>query len=66
LVSQAEAHARQQHARSIYLLTTSAEGFFKRRGYLPASRETAPAEIKATREFSDICPASSAFLTKSL
>jgi amino-acid N-acetyltransferase len=66
LVAHAEAHARQQRARSIYLLTTTAEAFFKRRGYVPASRENAPAEIKSTREFSGICPASSAFLTKSL
>ncbi len=66
LVAHAEMHARQQRARSIYVLTTTAEAFFKRRGYLPASRESAPLQIKATREFSDICPASSAFLTKSL
>jgi amino-acid N-acetyltransferase len=66
LVTRAEGYARQHRARSIYLLTTTAEAFFKRRGYVAVLRESAPVEIKATREFSDICPASSAFLTKSL
>lgn len=66
LVGHAENFARQEGARSIYLLTTTAESFFKHRGYVAADRETAPGEIRATREFSDICPASSAFLVKHL
>jgi hypothetical protein len=40
--------------------------FFKRLGYENADRATAPAGIRTTREFADICPASSAFLTKLL
>jgi amino-acid N-acetyltransferase len=66
LVEQAEAHARAHGVRSLYLLTTTAAGFFERRGYVAASRESAPAEIRATREFSDICPASSALMVKQL
>jgi N-acetylglutamate synthase-like GNAT family acetyltransferase len=50
----------------MYLLTTTAAGFFERRGYVAAARESAPAEIRATREFADICPASSAFMVKHL
>jgi len=66
LVERAESHARERGARSIFLLTTTAEDFFRRRGYESADRAAAPAAIRATREFADICPASSAFLTKSL
>jgi hypothetical protein len=40
-------------ARSMYLLTTTAEAFSKRGGYVAAARQTAPAEIRATREFVD-------------
>jgi amino-acid N-acetyltransferase len=66
LVERAEAHARERGVRAIYLLTTTAETFFRRHGYVTANRQDAPAEIKATREFADICPASSAFLFKRL
>jgi amino-acid N-acetyltransferase len=66
LVEHAEAHARAEGAHDIYLLTTTAEAFFRRRGYRTAQRVDAPPEIRRTREFADICPASSAFLTKTL
>jgi len=66
LVRHAEAYAHSRGARSLYLLTTTAETFFERRGYAAADRATAPEAIRATREFSDICPASSAFLVKLL
>src|SRR5262245_15087052 len=38
LVARAEAHARAHGVRALYLLTTTAAGFFERRGYVPASR----------------------------
>ncbi len=66
LVEQAEAHARAHGASSMFLLTTTAESFFRHLGYTSADRTSAPAEIRATREFALICPASSAFLTKRL
>jgi amino-acid N-acetyltransferase len=50
----------------MYLLTTNAETFFARRGYAPAARESAPVEIRNTREFADICPASSTLMIKHL
>jgi amino-acid N-acetyltransferase len=64
LLHHAESHARRAGVQSIYLLTTTAESFFSRRGYVLTQREDAPASIRATREFADICPASSAFMVK--
>jgi amino-acid N-acetyltransferase len=66
LVAHAESHARAQGVRHLFLLTTTAEKFFAKRGYARASRDTAPAAIRATREFSGLCPASSAFMSKQL
>ncbi len=66
LVEHAETYARACGARAMYLLTTTAESFFERRGYAPAARASAPPEIAATREFAAICPASSAFMSKRL
>ena len=66
LVSHVESYARSRGIREIYLLTTTAESFFEVRGYQKAMRDHAPAAIKSTREFSGICPASSAFMNKQL
>jgi len=66
LVAHAERHARDQGVQSLYLLTTTAEKFFLRRGYARIPREGAPAAIKTTSEFSGICPVSSAFMVKKL
>jgi amino-acid N-acetyltransferase len=66
LLSHAEEQARKRGVRSLYLLTTTAEPFFARHGYARASRETAPPAIRATREFSGICPSSSAFMCRQL
>jgi len=66
LVRHAEDHARSHGARCVYLLTTTAAEFFARHAYAVADRAAAPPAIRATREFSDICPASYAFLVKAL
>jgi amino-acid N-acetyltransferase len=66
LVDYAERAARDAGVRALYLLTTTAEGFFSNRGYRRADRESAPRSIRATREFAGICPASSAFMTRTL
>jgi amino-acid N-acetyltransferase len=66
LVEKAESHARTRAARSIFVLTTTAESFFKSRGYVPADRATAPEAIRRSREFGDLCPSSAAFLVKHL
>lgn len=66
LVERAEAYARDRGSVAVYILTTTAESFFRARGYVTASREQAPVGIKETSEFSSLCPASSAFLSKRL
>ena len=66
LVSHAESYARARGARSVYLLTTTAEAFFNNRGYTPTVRASAPPAIRATREFADLCPGTSAFMVKRL
>lgn len=66
LLRHAEEQARAHGVRRLYLLTTTAEAFFTRRGYQATPREDAPAAIRTTREFAGICPASSAFLSKAL
>jgi amino-acid N-acetyltransferase len=66
LVECAEAHAAKHSVGTLYLLTTTAEAFFARRGYHRIDRDVAPAAIRSTREFAGLCPASSAFMSKRL
>lgn len=66
LVAFAEARAADSGIHSLFLLTTTAEKYFLKLGYAPASREEAPLPIKNTAQFSGLCPASSAFLSKRL
>jgi amino-acid N-acetyltransferase len=66
LVSHIERYARERGVSAIYLLTTTARDFFLHLGYRSMDRATAPQSIRATPEFSTLCPASSAFLVKQL
>jgi amino-acid N-acetyltransferase len=66
LVDALEARARDLGIRTLYLLTTTAEGFFARRGYAPAERTSVPDVIQATPEFRGICPSSAACMAKPL
>ena len=64
LVKHAENEARARGVKAIYLLTTTAEAFFSGCGFVSAARDEAPEAIRATREFAEICPASSVFMMK--
>jgi amino-acid N-acetyltransferase len=66
LVEHAEQHAASRSVRSIYLLTTTAGVYFQRLGYERINRSQAPPSIERTREFASLCPASSAFMVKSI
>ncbi len=66
LLAAAERHARGQGVARLYLLTTTAETFFRSRGYRGIAREEAPEAIRRTSEFSTLCPRSAAFLFKEL
>lgn len=64
LVRYVESFADLHGVESLFLLTTTAEAFFRKLGYCSASRQEAPQAIQATSQFSSLCPASSAFLFK--
>jgi amino-acid N-acetyltransferase len=66
LVAAMEEHAKDAGVRGLYLLTTTAEGFFAGLGYRKISREEAPSGIAGTKQFSELCPSSSCFMVKSL
>ncbi len=66
LIKHAERLAREQGIEALYLLTGKAEPFFLKRGYVPLARVEAPPAIRATSQFSLLCPSSSPFMWKRL
>ena len=66
IVGELEKMARQNGVNCLYLLTTTAEGFFTKQGYETIDRETVPIEIKNTTEFSSICPSTAEVMRKFL
>ena len=58
--------ARRRGVRDAYLLTTTAPHFFTRQGFAAIERERAPAAIRATREFAELCPASAVVMHRAL
>ncbi len=66
LLAHAERHARESGCRTIYLLTTSAQPYFEKRGYTVTPRDAAPEAIRGTSQFSTLCPASAVLMVKYL
>ena len=66
LVSAVEERAATLGLRRLWLLTTTAPGFFRRLGYVDAARTQAPAAVQRSSEFESFCPASAVCLSKPL
>lgn len=50
----------------LYLLTTTADGFFANLGFREIQREDAPTAIQQTSEFRKLCPATASCMMKQL
>ena len=66
LVSRAIALAEERGAKALYLLTTTAEGYFPSFGFSLTSREAVPDDVRATAEFQGACPASATVMVRTL
>lgn len=66
LVARVVDAARADGIERLWLLTTTAAPFFAKLGFAEAARDAAPAAIRATREFRDICPASACLMVRRL
>jgi N-acetylglutamate synthase-like GNAT family acetyltransferase len=58
--------ARSLGAPAVYLLTTTAESYFPRFGFVPTTRELVPAGVQQSIEFRSACPASAVVMRKAL
>lgn len=56
-----------RHAlEDVYLLTTTAPGYFARLGFLEVARDTVPQAIRQSEEFADVCPQSAIVMMRSI
>jgi len=58
--------ARQDGIREAYLITTTADAYFLRYGFTEVKRAEVPEAIRATSQFSALCPASAVIMKMSL
>lgn len=58
--------AEENNSNEIGLLTTTAEGFFKKRGFITLSKHEIPDFIQQTKEYKVYCPDSSTVMIKKL
>ena len=58
-------YATYQQLRELYLLTTTAKGFFEHLGFTTIDHDQVPEVIQKTTEFSSLCP-STAFCMKKI
>jgi amino-acid N-acetyltransferase len=58
--------AETHGARTVFLLTTTAENFFPKFGFERIGRDDVPASVQASVEFQSACPASATVMRKHL
>ena len=61
-----ERRARERGIVDLYLLTTTADGFFAKLGYRRVLRAEAPPEIQGTTEYRELCGESSVLMVRRL
>ena len=54
--------ANERGIVEVYLLTETAHDYFARRGFSDIARENVPWEVKASTEFSSVCPVSASVM----
>ncbi|MEZ0538363.1 arsenic resistance N-acetyltransferase ArsN2 [Fibrella arboris] len=64
LINAVEKLATDQNLTNLYLITTTADGYFARLGFERVDRSNVPDAIAQTRQFSELCPASSIVMKK--
>lgn len=66
LVAQLEHYGKTLHINTMYLLTETAPEYFAKKGYEKINREEVPDAVKASSEFSHVCPVSAIVMKKEL
>ncbi|MDC6389440.1 arsenic resistance N-acetyltransferase ArsN2 [Maribacter sp. PR1] len=63
LLSELCSACKKNGIQYLHLLTTTADRYFEHYGFTVAEKSNAPTTILKTKEFSEICPSSSVYMT---
>ena len=66
LLAALECEAAKSGIEVLYLITIDADGFFLKFGYTAVERAATPPKIRATREYSELCPGDAIVMCKDL
>ncbi len=66
LIEHIESFAKQNGAKELFLLTTTASNYFSKKSYQKIERNDVPGELKKSTEFSSTCPSSAVTMKKFL
>jgi len=66
LIGQIESVAKTKGLAALFLLTETAPEYFAGKGFQQISREDVPEAVKASSEFSHVCPVSAIVMKKSI
>jgi len=66
LVNDVTKQMRLQWVKELYLITTTAEAYFAKQGFEKVERDSVPAEIAQSQQFSGLCPSSATVMKKSV
>ncbi len=66
LTEEAVALARSLRTPAVYLLTTTAESYFPRFGFVQTTRDLVPTGVQQSIEFRSACPATAVVMRKAL
>ncbi|MFM0526926.1 arsenic resistance N-acetyltransferase ArsN2 [Paraburkholderia strydomiana] len=66
LLAHAEYMALTSGLSELWLLTTTAADFFRRTGYLPVARASAPTGLQTSTQFAQLCPSTAVCMRKRL
>lgn len=66
LVAAVEAAAVGAGMSELWLLTIDADGYFEGLGFAAVGRDDAPAAVRESREFSELCPGDAVLMMKAL
>jgi amino-acid N-acetyltransferase len=66
LLTRLDAMSKLKDLTELFLLTETATDYFERKSYLKITREDVPDEVKASSEFSHVCPVSAIVMKKKI